>query len=79
MPLNFANFDGPVIDARELEPPEPFVRTMAALDDVGPGQSLYLVLPREPFPLYNALEMNGFTHDTTYSDDGLVVVRIFRP
>ncbi|QEL64305.1 hypothetical protein OTERR_08290 [Oryzomicrobium terrae] len=78
MKLNLEALDGPVIDARDLEPPEPFVRTMAALDDIGPGQSLHLVLPREPYPLYNALAMNGFTHDTSYSDDGFVVVRIFR-
>lgn len=78
MSLNLDAYDGLVIDARELEPPEPMVRTLAALDDVGPGQSLYLILPREPAPLYNALAMNGFGHDTTFRDDGLVVVRIFR-
>jgi uncharacterized protein (DUF2249 family) len=48
-----------VIDARELEPPEPFVQTMAALDTLVPGQRLRLILSREPYPLYRALELNG--------------------
>ena len=48
-----------VIDARELEPPEPFVQTMAALDTLAPGQKLRLILSREPYPLYRALELNG--------------------
>ena len=48
-----------IIDGRDLEPPEPFVQTMEALDTLKPGQKLLLLLAREPFPLYRALELNG--------------------
>ena len=63
-----------VIDGRGLEPPEPFVKTMEALDAIEPGQTVLLVLGREPFPLYRALELNGFVWRTTHSDDGTVEV-----
>ena len=63
-----------VIDGRGLEPPEPFVKTMEALDAIEPGQTVLLVLGREPFPLYRALELNGFVWRTTHADDGTVEV-----
>lgn len=63
-----------VIDARDLEPPEPFVRTMEALDEINPGEKVLLFLGREPFPLYRALELNGFSWKTTQAADGTVEV-----
>ena len=63
-----------VIDGRGLEPPEPCVKTMEALDASEPGQTVLLVLGREPFPLYRALELNGFVWRTTHADDGTVEV-----
>ena len=59
-----------VIDARGLEPPEPMVRTMAALDQLGDAQKLLVLLPREPYPLYRALEINGFSWQTECRPDG---------
>jgi hypothetical protein len=53
-----------VIDARGLEPPEPLVRTMEALDHLEPAGKLLVLLPREPYPLYRALEINGFSWQT---------------
>ena len=44
-----------VIDARGLEPPEPMVRTMEALEHLGAEATLVLLLPREPYPLYLSL------------------------
>jgi uncharacterized protein (DUF2249 family) len=67
-----------VIDARELEPPEPFVRTMEALDGIAAGQTLLLQLLREPHPLYRALEINGFAWQTDRLPDGLVEILIWR-
>ena len=63
-----------IIDGRGLEPPKPFVKTMEALDAIEPGQTVLLVLGREPFPLYRALELNGFVWRTTHADDGTVEV-----
>ena len=63
-----------VIDARGMEPPEPFVQTMDALDAIEPGQKVLLVLNREPVPLYRALELNGFVWQTERRPDGTVEV-----
>jgi uncharacterized protein (DUF2249 family) len=67
-----------VIDARNLEPPEPFVLTMEALDGIGADQKLLLLLSREPHPLYRALEINGFAWQTDRKPDGLVEILIWR-
>lgn len=68
---------GRVIDARLMEPPEPFVQTMEALDAITPGQKVLLILGREPFPLYRALELNGFSWQTEQFPDGTVEVLIW--
>ena len=59
-----------LIDGRYLEPPEPFVQTMEALDTLAAGQKLRLRLVREPFPLYRALELNGIEWQTECRADG---------
>ena len=66
------------IDARALEPPEPFVRVMEALDllDRGEVGSLRVLLYREPFPLYKALDQNGYRRESRMAEDGTWVVRI---
>lgn len=65
------------IDARGLPPPEPMELTLAALDEVRPGQEIVLLLYREPHPLYHILQRNGFTHRTTLQDDGTFEIHIF--
>ena len=67
-----------IIDARGLEPPEPFVQTMEALDTIGAGEKLLLILTREPHPLYRALQVNGFLHQTDRKPDGTVEILIWR-
>lgn len=59
-----------VIDARDLEPPEPFERVMEALCALEPGGQILLILTREPFPLYRVLERNGYQYKTTMFPDG---------
>jgi tRNA 2-thiouridine synthesizing protein A len=66
-----------VIDARGLEPPEPFVLTMDALDRLPRGEKLLLLLYREPFPLYKALANNGFRHEVEHLQDGTVEILIW--
>ena len=43
---------------------EPFVPIMEAAATVEPGQSLVVIAPFEPVPLYGALGARGFTHET---------------
>lgn len=59
-----------VIDARGLEPPEPFERVMEALSILEPGEHVMLILNREPFPLYRVLKTNGYRHETKAYPDG---------
>ena len=40
------------VDARFMEPPQPFVATMEMLDTLQPGEEMLLLLFREPHPLY---------------------------
>lgn len=70
-----------IIDARYLEPPEPFVKTMEALDELDRDRSLdsvRLLLFREPFPLYKVLDENGYRRNTVIEDDGTYVITIGR-
>jgi uncharacterized protein (DUF2249 family) len=59
-----------VIDARELEPPEPFERVMEALSALQKGEEIMLVINREPFPLYRVLERNGYRYKASMFPDG---------
>ena len=55
-----------VLDVRpELEQGgEPFVRIMEAASSITPGETLVIVAPFEPVPLYAVLEARGFAHET---------------
>ena len=50
-----------LVDAREMQPPEPFERTMEALDAMKAGDEVVLWLYRTPTPLFNVLRRNGYT------------------
>ena len=65
-----------VIDARELEPPEPFERVMEALPLLAEGGEILLILNREPYPLYRVLEQNGYRHRAESFPDGRFEIRI---
>ena len=67
-----------VVDARYLEPPEPFVRTMEMLDALKPGEPMLLLLFREPHPLYKVLRQNGYTYETELVADGTYEILIWR-
>jgi TusA-related sulfurtransferase len=68
-----------IIDARYLEPPEPFVAAMDAVDALAPGESFELLLFREPFPLYDVLDRYAFARKTELRDDGTYSIIITRP
>ena len=67
-----------VVDARYLEPPEPFIRTMELLDTLAPGERMLLLLFREPHPLYRVLQKNGYLHETELLADGTFEILIWR-
>jgi hypothetical protein len=57
---------------------EPFVEIMEAAGGIPLGQSLIIVAPFEPAPLYGALGGRGFTHETHALAPGEWVVRFTR-
>jgi len=67
-----------VVDARYLEPPEPFVQTLDALDSLPVGEKLLLLLFREPHPLYAVLQKNGYRHECELLPDGTFEILIWR-
>jgi uncharacterized protein (DUF2249 family) len=67
-----------VVDARYMEPPEPFVRTMEMLDTLKPGERMLLILFREPHPLYKVLRQNGYAYESELLPDGTFEILIGR-
>lgn len=64
-----------VLDVRGLEPPQPMLRVLEALDAV---DDLEVWLDRRPVFLYPQLEDRGFEHETSEPAPGLVRVLIRR-
>jgi uncharacterized protein (DUF2249 family) len=55
-----------VIDARRLDPPEPFERLLEALSVMQPQQQVLLILDREPRPLYRFLAQNDYRYEAQW-------------
>lgn len=72
------NGDLPVVDARYMEPPQPFTETMEMLDRLQPGEKMRLLLFREPHPLYKVLRQNGHAYETELLADGTFEILIWR-
>lgn len=49
-----------LIDAREMLPPEPLERALTALDLLGVGEGLTLILNQRPLPLFHILSGSGY-------------------
>jgi uncharacterized protein (DUF2249 family) len=58
---------------------EPFLKIIAAADELGPGQSLRLLAPFEPVPLYRVLGQQGFTHAGSAKTDGTWEILFTKP
>ena len=67
-----------VVDARYMEPPEPFVTTMDMLDTLKEGEKMLLLLFREPHPLYKVLRQNGHDYEVEQVADGTFEILISR-
>ncbi|MFO1206872.1 MAG: DUF2249 domain-containing protein [Burkholderiales bacterium] len=49
-----------VLDTRRLEPPEPIVRALDALDLLPVGKEMLLLVDRDLHALLRALDLNGY-------------------
>jgi uncharacterized protein (DUF2249 family) len=65
-----------VIDGRELQPPEPMERTLEALDRLGEGDEVLLLLYCQPHPLFSILKRNGYAWSDDLRADGTREIRI---
>jgi uncharacterized protein (DUF2249 family) len=66
------------LDVRNLEPPEPMVRVLLALDTLAADATLEVLHDRRPVFLYPQLEERGFRHETREIEPGLVRILIRR-
>ena len=67
-----------VLDARDLEPPEPLERALQVSASLGPGEYLRMLLHREPFPLYPLLDQRGFCWHTVCQDENRYNIYVWR-
>jgi uncharacterized protein (DUF2249 family) len=58
------------LDNRDLDPPEPMVRILAAAEKLAPGETLSALLRREPVFLFPQLEKRGFRWLGGFTPDG---------
>ena len=65
------------LDLRGLQPPEPIVRILQALERA-PAEPLRAILPHEPVPLYALLKERGFTYSGTARADNAYELLIER-
>jgi tRNA 2-thiouridine synthesizing protein A len=67
-----------VLDNRGLEPPQPMMRTLAALEDLAEGQTLVIINDRRPMFLFEQLDELGYLYLTEQQKDGSYKVTISR-
>ena len=67
-----------LLDVRELEPPEPLVRVLAAAEQLLPGRRIRMVQRFEPFPLYPMLQERGFCYRVEPRDATCYDILIWR-
>ena len=66
------------IDARGLEPPEPLIRILNALESLPADGRLRAITDRKPCHLFGEAEQRGFRHDCTEQPDGSWITLLAR-
>jgi uncharacterized protein (DUF2249 family) len=69
------------LDNRDLDPPEPMVKTLEGVEALQPGQTIAALLPREPVFLLEELEARGHSWRGQMQPEGhyRVVIRAGNP
>ncbi|MBI4027895.1 MAG: DUF2249 domain-containing protein [Verrucomicrobia bacterium] len=65
------------IDARDLEPPEPLIRTLEAMAHLKKGHRLTMRSNRKPMHLFTQLDERGFAYDCTEQSDHSFLTEIW--
>ncbi len=66
------------LDVRGLQAPEPLVRILQTLDTLPAGGILRVLHHREPFPLYAALQEDGYQYRTEFVTGDRIEIIIWR-
>ena len=66
------------IDVRWLEPPEPFERVLTELDTLRAGETLRVLIHREPHPLYRWLARERYHYRVRFDAKGWFEISITR-
>lgn len=66
------------IDNRGLTPPEPMVRILDTLKDMGSSDMLVARNDRQPLFLYPELEELGYAYETEPLPDGSFLIKIWK-
>lgn len=61
---------GPLLDVRGLEPPEPMLHILGALENLKPGAQLRALTDRKPVHLLVELDTRGIAHTSEAQADG---------
>jgi len=69
---------GETLDCRGLEPPEPMVRILTAVESLPAGKTLHAVTDRRPVHLYAELDGRGVRYTSVESPDGSWVTALVR-
>ncbi|MCS0672178.1 DUF2249 domain-containing protein [Cytobacillus firmus] len=64
------------LDNRGLEPPQPMLRTLAALESLPEGETLLIINDRRPMFLYEQLDEMACSHVTAEQEDGSFLIEI---
>ena len=67
-----------VVDLRNLEAPEPMVKTLLACTKLGPDDHYLAHFPHVPAPLFPHLETRGLKWQVHEEEDGSALVLIWR-
>lgn len=67
------------VDARGLEPPQPLVKILEAVESLQPGQTLRAHTDRRPMHLFTHLEERGCSWTFEELADGSFITNVSRP
>jgi tRNA 2-thiouridine synthesizing protein A len=67
-----------ILDNRGLEPPQPMMRTLAALETIGENEVLTIINDRTPMFLFEQLDEEGYQYKTEQQKDGSFKIEISR-
>ena len=67
-----------ILDNRGLEPPQPMMRTLAALETMEENEVLTIINDRTPMFLFEQLDEQGYQYKTEQQTDGSFKIEISR-